>query len=57
MNNKYEKQDSHKTEKWGNIIPKEKMVESKYNSKQAPINNPFKDIFGDLFPGLKNIKK
>ena len=47
MQNKYEKQDSHKTDKWGSVIPKEK-PDSKYKLKKAPINNPFAEFFKNV---------
>lgn len=47
MNNKYEKQDHHKTDKWGNVIPKEK-TETKHDDKKAPLNNPFAEFFKDF---------
>lgn len=53
MNDKYKKQDNHKTDKWGNVVYKEK-PESKNNQNQRPINNPFAEFFKDVkFEGEK----
>jgi hypothetical protein len=63
MSDKYKKQDHHKTDKYGNIIPNYKIMARLddldidfIEKNKPPINNPFKEVFGDLFPGFKDKK-